>query len=89
MNSADGLSYRYYSQIYDLGRELADKEYQQGIKDFAKWLSEQGYLTQIEYDMNEDFEGNIIWSEFEIPINTEDVITEYFQQLKEQNNDVR
>lgn len=30
MNSADGLSYHHYSAIWDLGRRLADKEYEQG-----------------------------------------------------------
>lgn len=33
MNSADGLSYHHYSCIYDIGRKLADKEYQQGRAD--------------------------------------------------------
>lgn len=33
INSADGLSYNQYSCIYDIGRELADKEYQQGRAD--------------------------------------------------------
>ena len=33
MNCADGLAYRHYSEIFDLGRKLADKEYQQGRLD--------------------------------------------------------
>lgn len=33
MNSSDGLSYHHYSQLYDIGRNLADREYQQGKVD--------------------------------------------------------
>ena len=33
LNCADGLSYRHYSAIYDLGRKLADDEYNQGRAD--------------------------------------------------------
>lgn len=38
MNSADGLSYRHYSKIYDIGRNLADKEYDQGRADAIEEL---------------------------------------------------
>ena len=33
LNGMNRLSYRHHSQIYDIGRELADKEYQQGKAD--------------------------------------------------------
>lgn len=40
LNCADGLSYRHYSAIYDLGRKLADDEYNQGKADRDKELAE-------------------------------------------------
>lgn len=54
MNSADGLSYHHYSRIYDIGRKLADKEYQQGkadgAREFAEWWFNKPEATNPDFD---------------------------------------
>ena len=45
LNCADGLSYRHYSAIYDLGRKLADDEYNQGRTD-------EHLLKRVDYPYN-------------------------------------
>lgn len=66
--------------------ELIAKTKADAIMKFAEWLSEKGYLTEIEYDEDEDMDGNIVWNEWNISLDTKDVVAEYFESLKEKNN---
>ena len=41
LNSAGGLSYHHYSQIFDIGRKLADEEYEQGRADVVEEVKQK------------------------------------------------
>ena len=43
INSEGGLSYHHYSSIYDIGKKLADKEYQQGRSDAIEEFKQKSY----------------------------------------------
>lgn len=56
---------------------MLEEHDKQIIREFAEWLSNKGYLSFIEYDEDEDFEGNMTLDVREECLDVDEVISEW------------